>query len=172
MPWATEISDIELYRPQVVRFLSLLPNVNTSRAAGSLPIFRKEYRSTLQHWLHCSSVLGAKLTRRILTREQQVFPGFNYNSMPGLRLVWKSINSMGRLGVFLRVAGHCKAIVILRHPCGVIASVKRGVATGNLRSDHSEDYGLFEKLVETDAGKPEGLTVNDLRQMKPEERLA
>ncbi|PWT91128.1 MAG: hypothetical protein C5B55_08620 [Blastocatellia bacterium] len=171
MPWAPAVSDTEALRPAALRFLSLLPNINSSRAAGSLPIFPKEYRSDWQSWMHCVSILGTKLISRVFAKELPVLPCCDYDSAFGLRLVWKSINSLGRLGVFFRVANHRKAIVVVRHPCGVIASLKRGLSRGNLRNNPSEDYSLFEMLTRTDVGKRYGLTVSKLQRMQSDERL-
>jgi hypothetical protein len=172
MPWSPDVEETEVLRPAALHFLNLLPNVNTGRAAGSLPVFRKEYRSEWQSWMHFGSILGTKLVRRAFTKELPVLPCCDYDSVAGLRLVWKSVSSLGRLGVFLRVASHRKAIIIIRHPCGVIASLQRGRSMGYLRNDQSEDYPLFEMLVRTDPGKRHRLTISKLQQMRPEERLA
>lgn len=172
MPWAPAVGDTEALRPAALRFLSLLPNVHSGRAAGSLPVFPKEYRSDWQSLMHFVNILGTKLVSRVFAKELPVLPCCDYDSASGLRLVWKSINSLGRLGVFLRVANHRKAIVIIRHPCGVIASLKRGLSKGYLRNDPSEDYLLFEMLMKTDLGKRYGFTVSKLRRMRSDERLA
>jgi hypothetical protein len=172
MPWAPAVSDTEALRPAAIRFLSLLANVNSSRAAGSLPVFPKGYRSHWESWVHIVSILGTKLVSRVFAKELPVLPCFDYGSAIGLRLVWKSTNSLGRLGVFFRVANHRKAITIIRHPCGVIASLKRGLSKGLLRNHPSEDYPLFEMLMKTDVGKRYGLTVSRLQRMRSDERLA
>jgi hypothetical protein len=171
MPWAPDVSQTDALRPVVNHFLSQLPNVNTSFVAGSLPVFRKAYRSGWQHSAHLVNVLTAKLSRRVFA-DFAIDPWFDGDGRSAPLLVCKSITSLGRLGVFLRVARRRKAIVLMRHPCGVIASLKRGRAQGLLRNDASSDYPLFEELLNTGPGRRYGTTIDDLRTMRPEERLA
>jgi hypothetical protein len=63
---------------------------------------------------------------------------------------------------------------ILRHPCGYVSSVVRGEAQGRLGGDvaSSEDYGILEMLLATEAGREHGLDLAGLRTLHPVERLA
>jgi hypothetical protein len=171
MPWAPDVSETDALRPDVDYLLRLLPDVNTSFVAGSLPVFRKAYWSRWQYSTHLLNVLTAKLGSRTLG-EFSIHPHFDCNARDDLSLVWKSISSLGRLGVLLRVATRRKAIVLLRHPCGVIASLRRGRAKGLLRNDPSRDYPLFAELLNSAPGRRYGTTLGDLEKMQPEERLA
>jgi hypothetical protein len=68
----------------------------------------------------------------------------------------------------------CRIVHIVRHPCGYIASVLRGEAQGKFVSSvkTSEDYGIIETLLATPAGRRRQLTVGQLRQLHPVERMA
>jgi hypothetical protein len=94
--------------------------------------------------------------------------------MARLPVVWKSIESVGRLGVIARsVPRHC-AILILRHPCGYVSSVLRGEAEQKF-TDHepaSDDYGVFAALLETRHARARGLSLAALAALHPVERLA
>jgi hypothetical protein len=169
LPWAPEISEANALRQRIEEILRLLPDTNTSSVAGSLPVFSKAYRSGWQQSAHWLSVWAAKAGQRVF-RNSVVLPFANYPTAPCL--VWKSINSLGRLGVLMRVTQHRKAIILLRHPCGVIASLKRGRAFGHLHTDQSTDYNLLGQLLNTGPGKRHGLSIDELRRMHPEERLA
>jgi hypothetical protein len=171
MAWAPDVSETQALRPEVENLLRALPQIQTSFVAGSLPVFRKAYRSRTQHGAHLLNVLAAKFSRRAFG-DVPIRPCFDSASSGDLRVVWKSISSLGRLGVLLRVARRRKAIVLLRHPCGVIASLRRGRAYGLLRNDASRDYPLFAELLNSAPGKRYGATIEDLRTMPPEERLA
>jgi Sulfotransferase family len=172
MPWAPGVAETEKLRAMADHFLSLLPNINTTYVAATLPVFRKEFRSRLQFGLHLFSVLTAKLGKRV-AGEFPVLPLAEYGKIPGLRVVWKSVNSLGRLGVFLRVARERRAIVIFRHPCGLIASIKHASMSGvHIRTNPSEDYGIFEQLARSNPGRRHGVTLDNLRMMLPIERLA
>lgn len=169
LPWAPDVSQIDALRPEIEQWLSLLPDINTSSVAGSLPVFRKAYRSWWQHSAHGLSVWTAKAGQRFYG-ESVVLPFAGRTR--GHCLVWKSVNSLGRLGVLLRAAGRRKAIVLLRHPCGVIASLKRGLALRCMLNDQSSDYNLLRMLLDTSPGKRHAITMDDLYRMQPEERLA
>jgi hypothetical protein len=171
MPFVADVAQTDAYRGVVTEFLDSLPGANSRFVAGSLPVFRKAYRSRWQNSAHLLSVFSATFGRQ-LSRGFPVFAYADYRSAPDLQVVWKSICSLGRLGVLMRVASHRKAIILLRHPCGVIASVKRGRAGGILRNDASVDYPLLGAILESTSGKRYGVTVEDLRRMQPEERLA
>jgi hypothetical protein len=90
-----------------------------------------------------------------------------------IRVVWKSIDSLGRLGVILRIIEDCRAIRITRHPCACISSVLRGEAQHKFSSSvsASEDYGILRIFLET-AVRNRGLTVDHLRGLHPVERMA
>src|SRR5699024_10667133 len=89
------------------------------------------------------------------------------------RVVWKSVSSLGRMGVVLDVLEQARGIHIIRHPCGQIASVLRGQATRKLTSGRSsEDYGIFKFAMDTPLGEPYGLTMEYLKSLTPEERMA
>ena len=99
---------------------------------------------------------------------------FDRSHVPHLTWIWKSIESVGRLGALARVIDQSRVILIVRHPCGVISSVLRGQAGSRFGSkvQASEDYGLFEMLSGTEPAKKRGLTIERFRAMSPIERIA
>ena len=92
----------------------------------------------------------------------------------GASLVWKSIESVGRLGLVLDALPTSRAMLLIRHPCGYIASVLRGDSQlrfeDNRRS--SEDYGILEQLLATPLAQDKNLSLEFFRELSPEERLA
>ena len=169
LPWAPDISEVELLRSRLDEWLRSIPDVNVSSVAGSLPVFPKSYRSWWQHSAHSLNVWSAIAGRKLLA-ERRILQ-FANNTDDAL-VIWKSINSLGRLGVLLRAAESRKAIVLIRHPCAVIASLKRGRALGYLHNDQSADYRVFALLLNTRPGKRHAITMDQLQLMRPEERLA
>ena len=91
-----------------------------------------------------------------------------------LRIVWKSIESVGRFGIFARYLEACPAILIVRHPCGQVGSVLRGESQRRFGDNRpsSDDYGIFEALLRTEQAKAHGLTLAMLQALEPIERLA
>ena len=139
---------------------------------GKLPYFRKSYRSRTGHWLRSGLGLAVKALPKSVTSSAQI-PDLLDPGCSGPRLVWKSINSIGRLGALLRMFPRTQAVVIVRHPGGQIASLLRGYAAGKFEDPpSSEHYRVFAMLLDTEQGRAHGLTLGDLRAMHPVERMA
>jgi hypothetical protein len=142
---------------------------------GKLPAFTKSYRSGARHLARIAAGYAARaLPRRLADRlriPDLVDPGVRRGSEP--RLVWKSISSVGRLGALARLLPNARCILLLRHPCGQIASVLRGYASGQIQGPPpSEQYRVFEMLLDTGQARARGLTLDALRAMHPVERMA
>ncbi len=171
VPMAPRLEEVERLLIPVQRFFSQLPGINTAQVAGSLPVFPKQYRTSIAQHIHRASVLSA-VTGSSLQFRVPVFQCAHVGK-PDIPVVWKSIDSLGRLGVILRIIENCRAIFITRHPCGSISSTLRGEAQHKFSSSvsASEDYGIMRMFLET-AGRSRGLTVELLRKFHPVERMA
>ncbi len=95
------------------------------KVTATLPVFPKSYCADPQLLLRRFSVLVSKVGARMFG-ELPVPEVVDCRKVPQLVLVWKSIESVGRLGVLCRSIPACRAVLILRHPCGYAASVLRG----------------------------------------------
>lgn len=160
-------------RAAVEGFVGALPRDRSLRVSGKLPLFPKAYRSPLAHLGHRAAVIGGKLASRWLPlREVPAFISADYRGP--LPLVWKSIESLGRLGLFAAALPHARLVHIVRHPCGYVASVLGGEARGLLPGavPASEDYGILEMLLDTPQARRRDLSLEELRSLRPEERLA
>ena len=151
-----------------------LPMMRTSQVTTKLPVFRKNYQSTTQHYLHKFLLYTVNALRKT---------GFASGPEPILRigesgrpydLVWKSIESLGRLSSLSEVIDNCYSVHIVRNPAGYIASVLSGEARRNFRDSTptSDDYSLFQMLLDSGQGRESGITLNDLKSMTPLQRLA
>jgi hypothetical protein len=167
---STDSAD-QLARP-ILDFLKRLPRISNAYVSGRLPVFQKQYRSGLAQRLHHMSVLAAGLAPSPHGRFP-VWQGVDL-SRPDVCVVWKSIVSLGRLGVILRNVEDCRAIRILRHPCGYVHSVLCGEAKGKFISSMpvAEDFGILEILLASSSRFNRGMTIEHMRQLHPVERLA
>jgi hypothetical protein len=87
--------------------------------------------------------------------------------------VWKSIESSGRLGALIRAFPGASVVFIVRHPCGVAASLLRGEASAKFSAGPaSADHGFFELLSSTEEARSRGLTIEAFRRMSDMERVA
>jgi len=167
------VTDIHAYRETVEQFVRRLPELRAPKVSGSLPVFAKSYLTPFRLGLLRTSIASYKILERALG--ELPLPSFaNVSSHSAMSVVWKSIESLGRLGLIVRVAQPCNAIHLLRHPYGYVASVLRGEARKSFETSErsSDDYGVFESLCDTPQAKSYGLTVETLRCMEDVERLA
>ena len=171
MPLTPDMSEVEALRPIAKAFVDRLLRRRDAYVVGSQPQFPKDYRSALATKIFQANTAAAKLASAI-TLNLPVFPMVDYDRIPDLHVVWKSVGSLGRLGVFVRVLEKRHAIVLLRHPCGHVASVMRGEAQHKFPYPPSEDFGMFEILLETAPARRRGLTLDHVIFMHPAERLA
>ncbi len=172
LPVAPAVDDWQRYRQSARSFAGRLPAMRATKVAGSLPVFAKSYLSPFAEYAQRAVIVSAKLAARAFW--ECGIPRFvRYERVPQLRIVWKSIESTGRLGVLVRSIT-TRSILILRHPCGYVASVLRGEARGKFADTaaSSEDYGILKMLLDTHPGRACGVTMAALRVADPVERLA
>lgn len=154
------------------QYLNAVRNNRSLKVVGKPPLFPKRYSTTLDLYLYRLSCAVSRTVSQVGLRLPVV-------AAPRISgeddiLVWKSIESLGRLGVIMSILPNAHALHIVRHPCGYIASVESG-ERGNRFGDiapASEDYGLYEMLLATQIGGAWGFSITDVRAMYPEERLA
>jgi sulfotransferase family protein len=170
VPLAPPLDQAERFRNPITRFFAQLPGINRDHVARSLPVFAKQYRSAITQHIHRTSVLSA-IAASSLGFRMPVWQCAHVDR-PDVRIVWKSIDSLGRTGVILRVMENCRAVIITRHPCGSISSALRGRTQSKFASSvpPSEDYGVMQILLES-ARRTRGLTIEHLRQFHPIERM-
>jgi hypothetical protein len=171
MPLAPDVSEAEALRPTAEAFADRLLGMTDAYVVGSQPQFHKEYRSSLTAKLHEANTLAAKVVSAV-GLNCPIFSVGNYTAVSGLRIVWKSVISIARLGVFVRVIPDRHAIVLLRHPCGHVASMLRGETQHKFAYPPSEDYEMFEILLNTEPARRRRLTLDYLVSLHPSERLA
>jgi hypothetical protein len=173
IPLFPDRDDEDRYHDAMTQFVVTLPRLSAYRFAAKPPLFPKSYRSSAHEY----SFRAAAFVARVGSRINADFPVLGARAdrlRPAPILVWKSINSLGRFGLVLRSAPMAKAIHLVRHPCGHIASVLRGEkqADSGDAAPHSEWYGVFGALLRTPQAQRRGLTLDGLRALAPEQRLA
>jgi hypothetical protein len=161
------------YETELSRFIGLLPFSRETKVTASLPVFPKDYYSPARFFMRRVIVVGSKLAAKVLG-EVPVPACVNFKRHSNLILVWKSIESVGRLGLIATLYPGAKGILLIRHPCGIIASIMRGERQGYfpVRELTSDDYGILAQLLETRSGQAYGLSLNELCRLSPVERLA
>lgn len=173
LPLAAALEETERYQDTIRTFCAQLPGMSRTKVAASTPIFPKNYYSPLRYQLFRLNVFAVKAAARV-AGEQPVHNFIRAADLPRIRVVWKSVESLGRLGVVARAMQPCHGIHIARHPCGYVASVLRGESRRKFGDEvaASEDTPLLERWLDTPAARRHGLTLDGLKAMHPVERLA
>ncbi len=172
IPLVPPVSETETYRAAVTRYVERIPSMTGPRVAAKLPLFPKSYLSAPRFSVVKLSAMVAKAGSRFL-------PGLPVVGLPrsaapgGPRLVWKSIASLGRLGVIANATG-ATAVHLVRHPCGFVSSILRGEAQQRFTKDRrrSVSQGFVEPTLATAPAKRWGLTEDGLTRLDPIEQMA
>ncbi|MBI5329082.1 MAG: sulfotransferase [Betaproteobacteria bacterium] len=165
--------DAEQYRHFLDGYIAHLPDIRDEKISASLPLFRKHYYTDATFALRRLAVFAYKLASHFFGRIN--VPDFvDFASHDGIRLVWKSIESLGRLGVLTTLQPDARCVIIIRHPCGYVSSVQRGESIGKFEAGtkSSNDWGIYEALLELPAAKARGLNMFKIQAMSAVERLA
>jgi hypothetical protein len=169
------------YKPDVLEaaraYLLKLSEIRTIKTIGVVPIFSKPYFSKPALALHKVLIAGFKLGERLPI----LGPHVKTASVPDLRtagnkvsIVIKSIDALGRIGLFMAACPILKTILIVRHPHGYVASVMRGIRMKKFEASvpTTEDMGLYELLAETHQARNLGIDFAAFKAMHSIERLA
>jgi hypothetical protein len=161
------------YRETLDRFVDSVFDMRMTKVAASVPVFPKHYLSGTRQLMQRGAVKAVKLAAK-LVGELQVPDSVDYRAIDSLVVVWKSIESTGRIGILARAFPTARLIHIVRHPCGFAASVLRGEARKKFSSGTPvfEDWGLFELTLATEQARRYGLSMELIRSFSPAQRLA
>ncbi len=163
------------YCEGIGRYVAELFHCRTPVVTTKRPLFRKSYLPLHRDLLYRASVylsIGVGRVRR--TVQLPTFDPLVGRAEEGITLVWKSIESLGRLGVISGCLDACHGVHIIRHPCGYVSSILKGEEQARFfnRIRASEGYRVFEKLLATETGRIYGLTLERLKALTPLQRLA
>jgi len=137
------------------------------RAAGKRPFFPKSWQTPPARLLRASLIYAEAAATRI---GLPAWPAPDLGDIVRARAVIKSVRLSEGLGVFARAVPEGRVLLIVRHPCGQIASLMRGTRDGRFElaepgtdmpfdeartlafaAGHGIDEGSFQRLP--DAGK-------------------
>ena len=172
-PLYPEVDAAPRYREELEQFVASLPRMRLPEVVGKQPLFAKNYQSRAALAAYRASVIVAKAASRV----KRNFPCPYRPTASGhrrARVVWKSIESSGRLGACMEALPGARAIHLMRHPCGYIASQLRGAATHRFSGPKADANApwVLKLLLATPTGKAHGLTLDEAKRLTPEERLA
>ena len=143
---------------EVREYLLRLFAVRSPKSAGSLPVFRKRFRSASMEYLRSLTVYGAKFAASagLKPLANIAIPDLVSRKGPApLRYVLKSVSARGRVGLFSEALPKSKTVFLVRHPCGQVASTLNGISKGKF-----ERSIPFAEVLSTNEAREIGLTVD------------
>jgi hypothetical protein len=176
LPLLCPPEEIGRYRDIARTYVERLLDVRTLKTAGSMPIFAKRYELPLAHplrlfWIYALQVAhevrrGRAIAQRLpvpdLVRPNLRRSGLRQRPM----VVVKSVNARGLARLLLEAMPASRIVFILRHPCGQIASVMRGLKSGQFSPpDRAE-------ILATEQARRFGLDAAQFNRLAPTEQWA
>jgi LPS sulfotransferase NodH len=173
VPFAPGAHEYKSSAQPVQRFFEQLPRMRAVKVYAKRPVFAKTWQPASDALLRQFTVALANLGTRFMGGIEIPQPRVP-DDVTKWPVVYKTIESVTRLGLFAHAIPNACFVHIFRHPCGFVASVLRGEKTRRFSSAESaaEDYGLFELLLKTEQAQRYGLSIRILQDLHPVERLA
>jgi hypothetical protein len=172
MPLFPEKQEAPRYREELEQFMAALPRMRSPEVIGKQPLFPKSYQSAIGLAAYRASVVIAKAASRVHRHFPCVYRPTGANGKDA-RVVWKSVESSGRLGACIEALPGVRAIHLMRHPCGVVASRLRGSAAHGFGEPTWEAGGLWvlKLLLAAAGGEAHGMDLDAIRRLTPEEQV-
>ncbi len=171
IPLLADIAGAENYANEIHSGIDKIIQLRTVKTVGKLPLFHKHYFGPLSYFLYRTTVLAQKALDAYDVHVPVVWwPKRNTT----IRTVYKSIESVGRLGVLATVLPESPILLMTRHPMGYICSVLRGESKAQFAesSASAEDMHAYSMLLNTAVAKKYDFTLAQLQHMSAVERLA
>lgn len=164
--------DVAMHLKTAHDYLYALTCVNNIKVSGVLPNFPKNFHSPTTSAFRKKIIYGLKISERLPLLRQviQTIPipdciPVSLTKKP--TTVIKSVISMGRAKLFSESLNDGHIIMIIRHPCGYVASQFRGKRLGKLE----EGQLPLKVMASTDQAKQWGLSRENLKRMSKVEQL-
>ena len=173
LPFFIPEPDTDAYVTVAAEYVARLMHTPTFKASGQLPAFPKSYHTFGMQSLRTAMIEALRGVGAVSgSQRMRAFPVpdlFRPDRHPHLRIVMKSVSAAGRARVFLKALPGMRLVFLLRHPCGQVASARRGFTQGKFVSG---DPVLVHDVLSTPGGQRYGLTEDRLTAFGNTELLA
>jgi Sulfotransferase family len=130
LPLVCPIEDIPRYTDAARRFVARLTNVRQIKSVGTWPVFAKQFQPFPAPFIRRALVVGVRAAQAVSPTadwlKQLAIPDLINHDSSRISYVIKSINMLGDAALLATALPESRVIVVFRHPCGHIASIKRG----------------------------------------------
>ena len=176
VPYVAAVEERKVWEPFVRDWMATVEKLGSRRTVGKKPHFSKSYVSSGAD--RFADLIWKK--RLFLSAAAEYFTGSELNfRLPrhlstASSLIWKSVESLGRLGVLAETFPRQSFLHVIRHPCGFVDSVLRGDQNGHFNKavPTSADLGLMKWALSTHVAQRYDIDLGQIANARPEERLA
>lgn len=134
LPSFCDPSHLEPHLGKARDYVLAMAGCRRFRSAGTLPIFKKSFRSGVGNLAFKALVLGSKAARRLKLPIMDSLPDFSHSGTTDRLTLIKSVSALGRARLFGEAVPDMTSVHIIRHPCAVYASLHRGIEQGLMRA--------------------------------------
>jgi hypothetical protein len=172
IPLMCDDDQVRAHAGEAPEWLDALARTRRLKSVGTPPIFAKSFLTRGQLRKRRAMIQALRLAQHLPLTKRLVnsidVPDFiPLESDAYKRLVIKSVSGMGRAGLLAAAAPDSRIIVILRHPCGQVESMLRGIRWSMF--EHDVPLAI---LAATQQAKRRNLTVEMLAKLSFPAQLA
>lgn len=164
--------DLQAHVPAARAYLDAMVRGRFLKASGTLPVFRKAYRSGAMHAAYVAMIMALRIAQKasgdVRRMRQLLAPDMVDPAMAAdVSVVIKSILSRGRTRLFTTARPGMRVVLILRDPFGQVASMLRGVSLGKFDAEV-----ILTDCLDTPQAKAYGLSKARFDRMSAIEQYA
>jgi len=134
-PFLVPRNEWDQYQSRAAEHFARLADNRALRTMSVQPHFRKDFRNPLSEWLRRGLMLVVR-GAEVLPYLRNIAPTLSIPDLArngaDMTVVVKSVIAPGRAGLYAAACPDVAFIIILRHPCGYVASQLRGHRLGAL----------------------------------------
>jgi hypothetical protein len=168
LPKSVRPQEEEEYIDAARIYLDRLAAASTLKTAGPLPVLAKCYRSLLGRAIRTGSILGVRGVEMVARGRGRIsriqIPDLISGYEP--RIVIKSVSLLAYARLFAMTWPLCRTIIIIRHPCGQVASFLHGIELGKFVATP------YSELAKSEEAERLGLKVEQFSHLSTPEQLA
>ncbi|HUC72377.1 MAG TPA: sulfotransferase [Stellaceae bacterium] len=146
LPLVCPVEDIPRYVDAAQRYVARLTAVRQIKASGTWPVFAKQFQPFPAPFVRRALVLGVRAAQEVSPAadwlKRIAIPDLISGGRSQISYVVKSVSMLGNAALLAAALPESRIIAVFRHPCGYIASIKRGLSDRIMGRDPSRPMVL------------------------------
>jgi Sulfotransferase family len=164
LPLVCPVEDIPQYVEAARRCIARLTTVRQMKSAGTWPVFTKQFQRLPAPFIRRALVIAVRAVQEASPTagwlKRIAIPDLISGDSSGINYVIKSISMLGDAALLATALPESRVIAVFRHPCGHIASIKRGMSDRIMGRD-----GARPVILATPRARELGFTRERYQQM-------